>query len=235
MESVAENFGVTLRAFRTEKNWTLKQLAQRTDLSISQLSALEKGTREPSWDGFYKICTGLDVSPELFHIVNRTEQKESFEKRHLLREFAPLMNTINDWIAMLKDGGDSERTEQKPVENPDSIDVVIKLTTNAAESDKDYECVKLFLKGTDVSEDLSSSEKRELIEGFAPFMEKIKGFIDELKSENQTEQQNENQEQGTQEEGQLLGNDASSGDAYSDNYHGSRHSREVNMEDSCLV
>ena len=221
MESVAENFGVTLRAFRTERNWTLKQLSERTNFSVSQLSALEKGTREPSWDGFYKICTGLDISPELFHIVNRSETSESFEKRHLLREFAPLMNTINNWIAMLKDGGDSDIVKSDLVENSGDIDVVIKIAPGEDESNEDHPCVKLFLKGTDVSKDLSSSERKDLIEEFAPLMEKIKGFVSELRGENQTNEQDENQEDQKQEEDQLLSSDADTVDTYS--------------EDSCLV
>lgn len=53
--------GITIRQHREAKALTLKQLAERTGLSISYISEIEKGAKTPSLKTLAKISVGLDI------------------------------------------------------------------------------------------------------------------------------------------------------------------------------
>ncbi|MBU1534506.1 response regulator [Myxococcota bacterium] len=54
--------GENIRNERKARNLTLKQLARRTQLSISLLSQIERGESSPSISSLYKISNALSVS-----------------------------------------------------------------------------------------------------------------------------------------------------------------------------
>lgn len=59
--------GRTIRELRKSRGLTLKQLARRTELSVSLLSQLERAESSASVSSLYKVATALDVKiTELF-------------------------------------------------------------------------------------------------------------------------------------------------------------------------
>ena len=53
--------GENIRGHRKKKGLTLKQLARRTQLSISLLSQIERGESSPSISSLYKISSALNT------------------------------------------------------------------------------------------------------------------------------------------------------------------------------
>ncbi len=53
--------GDSIRNLRKEKDLTLKQLARRTNLSVSLLSQIERAESSPSISSLYKIATALET------------------------------------------------------------------------------------------------------------------------------------------------------------------------------
>ncbi len=64
---VRQRLGQELRRRRREKNLSLKHLASQSGVSISQISAIERGTHWPSLESLVSLCEALDVRPsEIF-------------------------------------------------------------------------------------------------------------------------------------------------------------------------
>jgi len=55
--------GRQIRLARVERGWTLKDLSENSDLSVSQLSAVERGTHLPSLESLLQIAAALGVRP----------------------------------------------------------------------------------------------------------------------------------------------------------------------------
>lgn len=55
--------GRQIRLARVERGWTLKDLSENSDLSVSQLSAIERGTHLPSLESLLQIAAALGVRP----------------------------------------------------------------------------------------------------------------------------------------------------------------------------
>ena len=66
-------FGAKLRAKRREQMMTLKQLAEKTNLSVSLLSEIERGLAQPSMASLNKIAHAMDIS--LFGFRNEQPRK----------------------------------------------------------------------------------------------------------------------------------------------------------------
>ena len=62
-ERLRERLGHRVRVLRAEQHWSLKQLAEASDLSISQLSSIERGAHMPSMESLLAICRALSVRP----------------------------------------------------------------------------------------------------------------------------------------------------------------------------
>jgi transcriptional regulator with XRE-family HTH domain len=58
--------GKRLRTLRQELGLTLSDVADRTGVSVSNLSKIERGDVSPSFDIVMRICHGLDVAIEYF-------------------------------------------------------------------------------------------------------------------------------------------------------------------------
>jgi transcriptional regulator with XRE-family HTH domain len=61
--------GDTLRAERTEKGLTLRQVAEGAHVSVSYLAEIERGEKDPSSRVLESIARGLDV--ELHELLTR--------------------------------------------------------------------------------------------------------------------------------------------------------------------
>lgn len=58
--------GERLKLIRQETGLTLSEVADRTGVSISNLSKIERGEVSPSFDVVIRICEGLDIALEQF-------------------------------------------------------------------------------------------------------------------------------------------------------------------------
>jgi len=59
---MTSEFGHILKAQRKAKNLTLKELAQKTDLSPAYLSLLERNLNNPTVENLNRVCTALDLT-----------------------------------------------------------------------------------------------------------------------------------------------------------------------------
>lgn len=59
------HIGSKLKLLRNEKDYTLKELAERTDLSISFISDIENGRRNPSLENLVKLAGALGVPADI--------------------------------------------------------------------------------------------------------------------------------------------------------------------------
>ncbi len=76
--------GNRIRTFRRERGLTLGQLADKSGISASYLSTIERGLKKPSIPSLKQISEALHVSPAL--LVHSEEEKFTGEKLRLLRE-----------------------------------------------------------------------------------------------------------------------------------------------------
>ena len=70
---MVSNFGQILRAKRQNQKMTLKQLSEKTGLSIGLLSEIERDLAQPSMSSLKKIVRAMDLN--MFNFVE--EQTES--------------------------------------------------------------------------------------------------------------------------------------------------------------
>jgi DNA-binding NtrC family response regulator len=63
VERLKAGLGQRLRMLRTERGWSLKDLAAAARMSVSQLSAIERGTNLPSMESFLAVARALDRKP----------------------------------------------------------------------------------------------------------------------------------------------------------------------------
>ena len=56
-------FCVENEMLRVERDWSLKDLAAATKLSISQISSIERGANLPSIESLLAICRAFDKRP----------------------------------------------------------------------------------------------------------------------------------------------------------------------------
>lgn len=55
--------GRRIRITRTERGWTLKDLSEASGVSVSQLSAIERGTHLPSIESLLSVAQALEAKP----------------------------------------------------------------------------------------------------------------------------------------------------------------------------
>ncbi len=58
-----ERLGHHIKMLRVERDWSLKDLAGATKLSISQISSIERGANLPSIESLLSICRAFDKRP----------------------------------------------------------------------------------------------------------------------------------------------------------------------------
>ena len=62
-EKLREQLGHRIKMLRVGRDWSLKDLAAATRLSVSQISSIERGTHLPSIESLLSICRALDQKP----------------------------------------------------------------------------------------------------------------------------------------------------------------------------
>jgi DNA-binding NtrC family response regulator len=58
--------GRQVRLARTERSWTLKELSEASNVSVSQLSSIERGAHLPSLESLVAIAIALDRKPSVW-------------------------------------------------------------------------------------------------------------------------------------------------------------------------
>lgn len=70
-EKLRERLGPSLRLLRTERDWSLKDLAAHSNLSISQISSIERGANLPSMESLLAIARAFDRKPsEILAVID---------------------------------------------------------------------------------------------------------------------------------------------------------------------
>jgi two-component system OmpR family response regulator len=62
-DRLRERLGRSIKMMRVERDWSLKDLANQAKLSVSQISAIERGTNLPSIESLLAICRAFDKKP----------------------------------------------------------------------------------------------------------------------------------------------------------------------------
>jgi transcriptional regulator with XRE-family HTH domain len=58
-----EKLGHRIKMMRVERDWSLKDLANSTRLSVSQISSIERGTNLPSIESLLAISRAFEKKP----------------------------------------------------------------------------------------------------------------------------------------------------------------------------
>lgn len=62
-ERLRKRLGHVIKLMRVERDWSLRDLAAATKLSVSQISSIERGTNLPSIESLLAICRAFDRKP----------------------------------------------------------------------------------------------------------------------------------------------------------------------------
>jgi len=62
-DRLRERLGHSIKMLRVERDWSLKDLATHTKLSVSQISAIERGTNLPSIESLLAISKAFEKKP----------------------------------------------------------------------------------------------------------------------------------------------------------------------------
>src|ERR1700685_891884 len=64
-DRLRERLGGSSKMMRLERDWSLKDLANQAKLSVSQISAIERGTNLPSIESLLAICRAFEKKPSV--------------------------------------------------------------------------------------------------------------------------------------------------------------------------
>jgi len=62
-DRLRERLGHRIKMLRVERDWSLKELAAMTRLSVSQISSIERGANLPSMESLLAICRAFEKKP----------------------------------------------------------------------------------------------------------------------------------------------------------------------------
>jgi DNA-binding NtrC family response regulator len=62
-QRLRERLGHSIKMLRVERDWSLRDLAAQTRLSVSQISSIERGANLPSIESLLAICRAFDKKP----------------------------------------------------------------------------------------------------------------------------------------------------------------------------
>lgn len=85
--------GVKIKSLRKERKLTLKQIADKTDLSISFLSQVERSKSSVTIESLKKISEALSVNPSYFFSKSKRQNKSTII-RNVLNECSSLSNNF---------------------------------------------------------------------------------------------------------------------------------------------
>jgi DNA-binding Xre family transcriptional regulator len=62
-DRLRKRLGHRIKLLRVERDWSLKDMAAATKLSVSQISSVERGANMPSIESLLAICRAFDRKP----------------------------------------------------------------------------------------------------------------------------------------------------------------------------
>lgn len=62
---IKEKFGIHLRSLRQERNLSLRELANKSDLNHNKIGLIESGATDLQLTTIFKLAKGLDIEPKL--------------------------------------------------------------------------------------------------------------------------------------------------------------------------
>lgn len=62
-DRLRDQLGKRIKVLRVERSWSLKDLAGRSGVSVSQLSSIERGAHMPSMESLLALCQALETKP----------------------------------------------------------------------------------------------------------------------------------------------------------------------------
>ncbi len=62
-DRLRDQLGKRIKVLRVERSWSLKDLAAKSGVSVSQLSSIERGAHMPSVESLLALCLALNVKP----------------------------------------------------------------------------------------------------------------------------------------------------------------------------
>ena len=62
-DRLRQRLGHRIKMLRVERDWSLKDIAATTKLSVSQISSIERGTNMPSMESLLSICRAFQKRP----------------------------------------------------------------------------------------------------------------------------------------------------------------------------
>lgn len=75
-DKITNRIGSKIRTLRQDSNLTISNLAERTGLTISMISQVERGLISPSIDSLNKICTSFNIDiSDIFSDENASHEK----------------------------------------------------------------------------------------------------------------------------------------------------------------
>ncbi|WP_261133983.1 helix-turn-helix domain-containing protein [Bacillus sp. Marseille-Q3570] len=100
----SDSIGKQIKSLRKTRELTLKELAERTGVSISFLSQVERGKSSVTLESLKKISDALEVNPSIFFSENRAREESGMEHESFHYEdlscgihnavFSPIMVTL---------------------------------------------------------------------------------------------------------------------------------------------
>lgn len=95
--------GAKIRSLRIEKGYSLKTLAEKSDVSISIISKIERNNVDPSVTVLYKICNGLEVS--IFELLGEpTNSSTVLRKAERKKVLFPESNSTYEFLTPVHQG-----------------------------------------------------------------------------------------------------------------------------------
>ncbi len=62
-DRLRDQLGRRIKVLRVEREWSLKELAKHSGISVSQLSSIERGAHMPSMESLLLLCSALEQKP----------------------------------------------------------------------------------------------------------------------------------------------------------------------------
>lgn len=104
------DIGEKLRNLRIQKNLTLEELGERTDLTKGYISQLERDLSSPSMETFFTILEVLGVTPEEFFSQRDNEQKIVYHQEDRTLHFDEEHHYELEWLI-----AESNEKDMEPV------------------------------------------------------------------------------------------------------------------------
>lgn len=138
--------GKKIRELRMKKEYSLKTLAEKSEVSISMISKIERNDVDPSVTVLYKICNGLDVSitgllgeePTSSTVLKKSERKtvlfsQSNSKYELL---TPIHEGSLEMIMIYLEAGQTDKNQVR--HHGEECGVVLKGSLTVKLGDNEY-------------------------------------------------------------------------------------------------